>query len=183
MTIEIERKFLVNDEWTKHITLKTQRKYIRQGFLSSQKDCVVRVRISDSIASLTIKGLSTGISKPEFEYAIPIDDAKFMLDNLCEPGQIEKTRYIIPYYDEANDDYDYSTMKWEVDEFHGENAGLVVAEIELTSEEQKIYLPDWISKEVSKDIRYFNSNLSKKPFSKWYTESDADSDYVFNVCC
>ena len=170
MATEIERKFLVNAELLKHIRPETPKKYIRQGFLSSQKERVVRVRITNDKALLTIKGLTEDNTKPEFEYEIPMKDAEFMLDNLCEPGQIEKTRYLIPYRGatalrmEVTED---SALTWEVDEFYGDNKGLTVAEIELASAEQEIYLPEWVTTEVSDDPRYFNSNLIKLPFKNW----------------
>jgi CYTH domain-containing protein len=109
---------------------------------------------------LTIKGVSTGISRSEFEYPIPIEDAVELLQTLCQPPLIEKTRYRI----------EHGGLVWEVDEFMGDNAGLVVAEVELKSVDQVIDLPDWIGAEVSSDRRYFNSNLAKYPYSQWERE-------------
>ncbi len=151
---EIERKYLVKgDEW------KAVAKGIvyRQGYLSSLKERVVRVRTIEDKGFLTIKGITRGVSRSEFEYEISVEDADTMLDDICEKPLIEKKRYKIPV----------SGLVFEVDEFFGENAGLVVAEVELTDEKQKIDLPAWIGAEVSGDPRYFNSNLIKHPFTKW----------------
>jgi adenylate cyclase len=151
---EIERKFLVkNDEW------KAAAKGIvyRQGYLSSLKERVVRVRTIEDKGFLTIKGITKGVSRSEFEYEISVEDADTMLDDICEKPLIEKKRYKIPV----------GSLVFEVDEFFGENAGLVVAEVELADEKQKIDLPAWIGAEVSGDPRYFNSNLIKHPFTKW----------------
>ncbi|MCU0236234.1 MAG: CYTH domain-containing protein [Acidobacteria bacterium] len=151
---EIERKYLVkSDEW------KAAAKGIvyRQGYLSSLKERVVRVRTIEDKGFLTIKGITKGVSRSEFEYEISVEDADTMLDDICEKPLIEKKRYKIPV----------GGLVFEVDEFFGENAGLVVAEVELTDEKQKIDLPAWIGAEVSGDPRYFNSNLIKHPFTKW----------------
>jgi adenylate cyclase len=154
MGVEIERKFLVcSDRWK---TLG-QGVLLRQGYLSSAPDRIVRVRIEGDSAMLTIKGRSVGATRGEWEYPIPLDDAQAFLDNLCEKPIIEKKRYRIPY----------QGMIWEVDEFLGENAGLVVAEIELESEQQAFSTPDWIGEEVTHDARYFNANLLRHPYSKW----------------
>jgi CYTH domain-containing protein len=151
---EIERKFLVKgSEW------KAAAKGIvyRQGYLSSLKERVVRVRTIENQGFLTIKGLTRGVSRSEFEYDISVEDANTMLDTICEKPLIEKKRYKVPV----------GGLVFEVDEFFGENAGLVVAEVELKDEKQKIDLPPWIGAEVSGDPRYFNSNLIAHPFSKW----------------
>jgi len=151
---EIERKFLVKgDEWKK---LGKGTVY-RQGYLSTVKERVVRVRTIDDKGYLTIKGINRGATRLEYEYEIPLQDANEMLDELCERPLIEKTRYVVPY----------AGLKWEIDEFAGENEGLVFAEVELTDENQKIELPDWIGEEVTDDPRYFNSNLIKHPYTKW----------------
>lgn len=151
---EIERKFLVkSDEWKS----LAKGKYYRQGYLSTVKERVVRVRTIDDKGYLTIKGVTTGISRSEFEYEIPADDANLMLDNLCEKPIIEKYRAKVPQGD----------LVWEIDEFHGENEGLVIAEIELQSEDQQFEKPSWIGEEVSGDPKYFNSNLIKNPYTKW----------------
>lgn len=154
MAKEIERKFLVNGlEW-KNLAKGTE---YRQGYLSTVKERTVRVRTIDSAGYLTIKGISTGATRLEFEYEISVADAHEMLDKLCEKPLIEKKRYKI----------EYGGLIWEVDEFFGENDGLVVAEVELENENQEINKPEWIGKEVTNDPRYFNSNLTKTPYTKW----------------
>jgi adenylate cyclase len=150
---EIERKYLVRgDEWRK---LATGVRY-RQGYLSTVKERTVRVRTVDATGYLTIKGITVGATRKEFEYDIPAADAAVLLE-LCEQPLVEKVRYKIPF----------GGLTWEVDEFEGANQGLIVAECELSSEDQKIELPTWIGEEVSGDPRYFNSNLIAHPFSKW----------------
>lgn len=154
MATEIERKFLVKgDQWR---TLATGTIY-RQGYLSSKKGCTVRVRLVGNQGYLTIKGPTKGFSRAEYEYPIPAEDAQQMVDNLCEPPLIEKTRYKIKY----------AGLIWEVDEFAGENQGLIVAEVELPDENYPLELPDWIGKEVSDDLRYYNVNLAQHPYSQW----------------
>jgi CYTH domain-containing protein len=154
MPIEIERKFLVQGEQWR--SLATGIDY-RQGYLSTKKGCSVRVRLVGDRGYLTIKGLTTGVSRAEYEYPIPAEDAQEMLDNLCDRPLIEKTRYKI----------EYAGLTWEVDEFAADNQGLIIAEIELTDENQTIELPTWIGKEVSDDPRYYNANLAQHPFSRW----------------
>lgn len=150
---EIERKFLVSgDEWR---SLGKATRYC-QGYLSSTKERVVRVRTIDDLGFLTIKGITEGLSRLEFEYDIPADDAGSLLE-LCEKPLIEKTRTKIAI----------GNLVWEVDEFFGDNAGLIVAEAELEDENQAVDLPSWIGEEVSGDPRYFNSNLIKNPFTSW----------------
>jgi adenylate cyclase len=162
MATEIERKFLVNgDEWR---SLSTGTLY-RQGYLSTKKSCTVRVRLAGEQGYLTIKGLTEGFSRPEYEYAIPAEDAQEMLDNLCDRPLIEKTRYKI----------EAAGLIWEVDEFAGENQGLIIAEVELTDANQTLELPSWIGKEVSDDPRYYNANLAQHPFNQWSTEGQGDS--------
>ncbi len=152
MGIEIERKFLVkNDDWrTADSTLYCQ------GYLNRDQQRTVRVRVAGDLAMLTVKSLTTQASRAEFEYEVPLDDAREML-KFCEQPLIEKNRHLIRF----------ANMVWEVDEFHGVNDGLVVAEIELESESQAFELPDWVGKEVTDDPRYFNSSLSKTPYSTW----------------
>ena len=155
MATEIERKFLVNKE----MLPKVEGKSYVQGYLSSTPDKIVRIRIAGDKGILTIKGKAEGaeaISRPEYEYEIPLQDAKEMMD-LCEKPLIEKIRYEIKHEGHL----------WEVDEFIGDNKGLIVAEIELVSESEKFVKPDWVKEEVSNDARYANSNLVKHPFSKW----------------
>ncbi|WP_337886626.1 CYTH domain-containing protein [Fischerella thermalis] len=154
MAKEIERKFLVKgDEWRK----LAKGSVYRQGYIATQKQATVRVRIVGSQGYLTIKGPSINYSRSEFEYSIPIEDAQEMLDKLCDRPLIEKTRYKI----------NWGSLVWEIDEFEGVNKGLILAEVELNQETQKIELPPWIGEEVSEDPRYFNSNLVKNPFSQW----------------
>jgi len=151
---EIERKYLVKLETWKP---QAEGTHFKQGYLNAQKERVVRVRIEGAKAKLTIKGITTGVTRSEFEYAIPVEDATLLLDNLCEQPLIDKHRHKELHHGKT----------WEIDVFHGENQGLVVAEIELGSEDEKIMLPDWVGEEVSSDPRYFNSNLLKHPFKSW----------------
>ena len=153
MAQEIERKFLVKgNAWrTDNGTL------IRQGYLHNQIDGIVRVRVKGERAYLTIKGSTTGIMRLEFEYEIPLQEAIEMLDKLCQKPLIEKMRHEVQV----------GGFQWEIDEFLGENAGLVVAEIELEDENQEFPKPDWVGDEVSNDARYLNANLVKNPYSKW----------------
>lgn len=154
MGIEIERKFLVcGDAWRG----AGQPLLLRQGYLCSHPERVVRVRIEDDHAMMTIKGRSVGASRGEWEYPIPLADAEQFLERLCEQPIIEKYRRRI----------DFAGMTWEVDEFLGVNAGLVVAEIELSAEDQAFSKPDWVGVEVTDDARYFNSNLIRHPYSRW----------------
>lgn len=154
MGVEIERKFLVvNDDWMR----LGEPVLLRQGYLSSHAQRVVRVRIEGDGAVMTIKGKNVGASRGEWEYPIPMADAREFLDKLCEQPIIEKYRRRIPY----------AGFVWEVDEFLGVNAGLVVAEIELPSEDQPFDKPDWVGEEVTADVRYLNSNLIKQPYSTW----------------
>ena len=151
---EIERKFLVKgDGWR---ALAKPVKY-RQGYLSTVKERTVRVRTIDNKGYLTIKGITTGVTRAEYEYEIPAADADRMLTDLCEKPLIEKSRSTIAL----------GGLNWEVDEFFGENQGLIVAEVELQSADQAVAKPAWVGQEVSGDPRYFNSNLIKKPFTRW----------------
>jgi|SRR5665811_392648 len=154
--IEIERKFLVTSEKFKQEATSKER--IVQGFLGTHPERTVRIRIKGDSGFLTVKGKSneTGTSRFEWEKEIDAADAKAMLE-LCENGILEKTRYEIPV----------GKHIFEVDEFHGENDGLIVAELELTSENQTFEKPDWLGEEVTGDIKYYNSQLSKRPFKLW----------------
>lgn len=154
MGLEIERKFLVTDDAWRALATGVP---FRQGYLSSAPERAVRVRIAGDKGTLTVKGVSDGVTRAEFEYAIPVEDAAAILDGLCEKPLIEKTRYRIPF----------GAHTWEVDEFHGENAGLIVAEVELARADERPALPAWVGREVSSDARYFNSNLVKRPFTTW----------------
>ena len=154
MTREIERKFLVDiAEWR----AEAAGTLYRQGYLSSVKERVVRVRIAGERAFLTVKGITSGISRLEFEYPIPLADAEAMLDRLCERPLVEKTRHREVF----------AGRTWEIDVFHGDNDGLVVAEVEIASPEEKVELPRWAVAEVSNDPRYFNSNLAANPYKNW----------------
>lgn len=155
MGIEIERKFRVEkDSWRHHATSSTP---FRQGYLSTDAERNVRVRTQGPKAVLTLKGKGDGLVRLEFEYAIPLDEAGQVLDALCLKPLIEKTRHEVRH----------AGLLWEIDEFHGDNEGLVVAEVELESEEQEIDLPDWIGEEVSDDPRYLNANLVDHPYREW----------------
>lgn len=154
MATEIERKFLViGTEWRTSAGIR-----MSQGYLNRDKERTVRVRIEGQQAAITIKGITTGATRAEFEYEIPLRDAE-QLVMLCERPLVEKTRYRIPH----------QGLVWEVDEFLGENAGLIVAEIELEREDQPYIKPGWVGAEVTNDPRYFNSNLVTKPFKTWST--------------
>jgi CYTH domain-containing protein len=156
MNIEIERKFLV-----KSLDFKTEsfdKKHIKQGYLNSDKNRTVRIRVADTRAFITIKGKSNknGTSRFEWEKEIHVSEAEALL-LLCEPNIIEKIRFLIQV----------GKHVFEVDEFAGNNQGLVVAEIELSSEEETFEKPNWLSKEVTGDLKYYNSNISKLPFTSW----------------
>lgn len=155
MGLEIERKFLVDR--VKWLNVDKGRGIpIQQGYLLSDIEKTIRVRIRDDQGFLTLKGKTQGIRREEFEYEIPVEDAQIMIQNFCS-HIISKTRYKI----------EYAGRLWEVDDFEEDNAGLLMAEIELTSEDEKFELPGWIGKEVSDDMRYYNSNLSKNPYKNW----------------
>lgn len=155
MGIEIERKFLVaNDSWRNHADTGT---VYRQGYLIGAKQASVRVRIEGDKAFLNIKSMTLGVTRQEYQYPIPVDEANELLNTLCEKPLVEKTRYKLPY----------AGHEWEIDVFAGENTGLIVAEVELTSEHESIELPPWVGIEVSEDPRYYNVNLVKHPYSTW----------------
>jgi adenylate cyclase len=156
MAIEIERKFLVADASAQAAWRAAPGVAYRQGYLNRDKTRTVRVRIAGDAAFLTIKGVSVGATRAEFEYAIPVLDAQALLA-LCDGPLIEKTRHVLVY----------RGTTWEVDDFAGDNAGLVVAEVELHSEAQVFETPDWLGEEVTQDARYFNSNLASHPFTRW----------------
>jgi len=154
MAKEIERKFLVRGDAWRSLAQGT---LYRQGYLNSVKERTVRIRTVGDKAFLTVKGLTVGATRSEYEYEIPFDECNAMLDALAEKPLIEKKRYKIPA----------GGLTWEIDEFFGDNAGLIVAEIELQSEDQNFDKPDWVAEEVTGDPRYFNSNLIKLPFTRW----------------
>ena len=151
---EIERKFLVRGEAWKSLARGTA---YRQGYLNSAKERTVRIRTIADRAFLTIKGLKVGATRVEYEYEIQPADCNAMLDTLAEKPLIEKNRYKVPF----------GGFTWEIDEFYGDNQGLVVAEVELDSEGQNFEKPEWIGLEVTSDPRYFNSNLIKHPYKRW----------------
>jgi adenylate cyclase len=154
MGVEIERKFLVaNDLWKKDARNGVE---FRQGYLSSQGTCSVRVRREGDKANINIKSATLGISRSEFEYPIPADEADELLDLFCTSTVI-KTRYLVAH----------SGKTWEVDVFQGDNAGLVVAEVELKSIDEEFELPAWVGEEVSADVRYYNTELARHPYNTW----------------
>ena len=154
MAKEIERKFIVDMNLWRPAGPGVR---IRQGYLPSSSKTVVRVRISGDSAWLTVKGENRGMVRPEFEYPIPLIDAAQMLEELCVRPFIEKTRHLLRF----------SGADWTVDVFEGENAGLVVAEIELANESQRVTLPPWTGAEVTDDPKYYNSSLVAHPYSRW----------------
>src|SRR6056297_3367610 len=154
MATEIERKFLVSSAEWKGDAVGHR---LQQGYLSLDKARTIRVRVAEERAWINIKGLTRGITRSEFEYPVPLEDARRMLDELCIRPVIDKTRYLIPC----------GRHRWEVDEFHGRNAGLVIAEIELASEDEDFERPPWLGAEVSDDPRYFNASLVTRPFLDW----------------
>lgn len=156
MSVEIERKFLVkNDDFKKETY---QQKKIKQGYLNSDKNRTVRIRIADDNAFITIKGKSNqaGTTRFEWEKEINITEAEQLL-LLCEPSIIDKTRFLVKK----------GTHTFEIDEFYGDNEGLIIVEIELNSENENFHKPAWLEKEVTGDSKYYNSNLSKNPFKNW----------------
>jgi CYTH domain-containing protein len=151
---EIERKFLViSEDWRKGATGTPY----RQGFLSTEPERTVRARVAGNRGWITIKGKTEGARRAEFEYEIPVADAQRILDTLCKRPLIEKVRYCVPDGGHV----------WEIDVFEGQNAGLVIAEIELEDEDESFEKPAWIGDEVTRDPRYFNSNLVAHPYKAW----------------
>lgn len=151
---EIERKFLVTgDAWREQAGGTPY----RQGFLSTEPERTVRVRVAGARGWITVKGKTTGARRAEFEYEIPLTDATRMLDTLCKRPLIEKVRYTVVVGDHT----------WEIDVFEGDNAGLIVAEIELRAEDEVFEKPEWVGKEVTDDPRYFNANLVANPYRNW----------------
>jgi len=154
MGIEIERKFLIDENKLPSL----QNGYvIKQGYIQTVDHTTVRVRIRDKEAFLTIKGKSEGATRLEFEYPIPLHDANDVINKLCQKSLIDKTRYLV----------EHEGHTWEVDIFEGNNKGLIIAEIELKSENESFNLPSWVTEEVTNDIRYFNSNLITHPYIDW----------------
>lgn len=154
MGYEIERKFLVRGETWKEGAFGMR---YRQGYLSTDKGRTVRVRLAGEQGFLTVKGLSHGCGRAEYEYPIPADDAEEMLDTMCLRPLVEKVRWRVSHGGHV----------WEVDEFRGENQGLVLAEIELTTPDEAFTLPTWVTEEVTDDPRYYNANLVARPYRTW----------------
>lgn len=155
MANEIERKFLLqNDSWRQQVF---RAKSIRQGYLVSDEVRSVRVRIADDEAYLNIKSATLGISRSEYEYTIPLRDAQELLDTLCRRPLLEKTRHFLRY----------GNHLWEIDVFEGDNAGLVVAEVELTDAQETFERPVWLGEDVSHDKRYYNACLIDNPYKNW----------------
>ena len=154
MAIEIERKFLVKE---KPFSIAKRSLKINQGYIINEKSKVIRVREKGDDYFLTIKGNNIGISRLEYDFPISKEDAKELIFHFCKTTLIEKTRHYIKYKGHT----------WEVDEFHGKNNGLIVAEIELESEDEKFEIPDWVGEEVTQDDRYYNMNLAIHPFTSW----------------
>lgn len=152
---ETERKFLVTSQIYQAKSIKT---YYKQGYLSTDKERTVRIRIAEKKGYITIKGQTIKATRAEYEYEIPNKDAEEILDRLCLEPLIEKYRYTYKHTD---------GMIWEIDEFSGDNTGLIVAEIELPEENTVFIKPEWVGKEVTTDPRYYNSNLIHTPFSQW----------------
>lgn len=155
MPQEIERKFLVTGDGWRAATHKTKR--IRQGYLAVGPPVAVRVRLSGDEAILNVKNATQAITRSEYEYAVPVQDAEELLAGLCMGDIIEKTRHEVPG----------DGVTWEVDVFHGANEGLVVAEVELASEDQAFERPPWLGEEVSDDPRYLNTSLCQRPYRAW----------------
>jgi len=155
MPIEIERKFLlVNNDWRDEVK-SAQR--IRQGYMGEADKASVRIRVQGDKANINIKSATLAMRRMEYEYEIPLDEAEEMLDQLCKQPQVDKTRFIV----------ELGKHKWEIDEFYGDNEGLLVAEIELSDETETFEKPAWVGEEVTQDPRYYNVNLIKHPYKQW----------------
>lgn len=155
MGLETERKFLVDHEKWKRVK-KPKGMHYRQGYLINDDSRTVRVRITDKLGYITFKGPTKGITRKEFEYKIPLEDGVELLEIFSAPGT-EKIRYRIKYEGKL----------WEVDEFLGDNNGLIIAEIELKDEHEEFKKPDWVTDDVSDEKKYYNSNLSLNPYKQW----------------
>jgi adenylate cyclase len=155
MALEIEHKFLLaNDEWRNHVQHSVR---YRQGYLSSLPTSSIRIRVSDNHAWLNIKSATIGTQRHEYEYEIPLPDADELLNTLCKKPLIEKTRHFV----------EDNNKIWEIDEFEGENEGLIIAEIELSETVEIFTKPAWLGAEVTDDLRYYNNNLALHPYSEW----------------
>jgi adenylate cyclase len=155
MGLEIERKFLVvNDSWKTSVESESR---LIQGYLSTESNATIRVRVKGDRAFLTIKGTTTGIKRSEYEYEIPVEDAKELLQNNTQGAVISKERYKVRCGEHL----------WDLDIFHGDNEGLMMAEVELSTEDEQFEMPDWAGMEVSDDARYYNANLVENPYRRW----------------
>jgi len=155
MPVEIERKFLLaNDDWRNQVVRSSR---IRQGYMGNVDKASVRIRVQGARANINIKSATLEMRRMEYEYEIPLGEAEEMLDQLCNTPQIDKTRFIV----------EQGKHIWEIDEFYGDNEGLLVAEIELATEGEVFDKPQWLGEEVTNDPRYYNVNLIKNPFSRW----------------
>ncbi|QQS54064.1 MAG: CYTH domain-containing protein [Candidatus Competibacteraceae bacterium] len=155
MAVEIEHKFLVRDErWRREVERSVR---MRQGYLTSDARCSVRVRVAGDQGHLNVKSGTLGIQRSEYEYPIPLAEAEEILDTLCEQPLLEKTRHLVRR----------GGHLWEIDEFEGDNAGLIVAEVELSRADEPFDRPDWLGADVSHDIRYYNSQLARHPYRSW----------------
>ncbi len=164
MGIEIERKFLLRDDrWRQQVERSTR---MRQGYLTSDARCSVRVRVADDQGFLNLKSGTLGIQRSEYEYPIPLAEAEEILNTLCEKPLLEKTRHFLYFAEHL----------WEIDEFEGDNAGLIVAELELRRPDEPFARPDWLGEEVSDDLRYYNSQLARHPYQTWSDRASLDSE-------
>lgn len=155
MATEIEHKFLIRDErWRSQVDRSVR---MRQGYLTSDARCSVRVRVADNQGFLNIKSGTLGIQRSEYEYPIPLAEAEEILDTLCEKPLLEKIRHYVRF----------GGHLWEIDEFAGDNTGLIVAEVELSHPQETFARPDWLGEDVSHDIRYYNSQLARHPYKTW----------------
>ena len=151
---EIERKFLIDISEIESLGSGSQ---IMQSYISTTDNTAVRVRVAGAIAYLTLKGENKGATRSEFEYEIPLDDANEIIEELCSGPIIDKTRYLV----------EHGSHTWEVDVFHGENDGLIVAEVELESETEVVDLPNWVMGEVTGQVKYYNISLLDNPYTQW----------------
>ncbi len=155
MATEIEHKFLVRDDrWRGQVERSV---WIRQGYLTSNARCSVRVRVADGRGFLNLKSGTLGIQRSEYEYSIPLVEAEEILDTLCEKPLLEKIRHFLRYGEHL----------WEIDEFADDNAGLIVAEVELDHPDESFARPDWLGEDISHDLRYYNSQLARHPYRLW----------------
>lgn len=167
MAIEIERKFLLRDDSWRSAAQTSQ--VFRQGYLNNETRCSIRVRTTNDQAWVNIKSVTIGAQRQEFEYEIPVSDGNTMLSTLALRPIIEKRRHFI----------ELGHHLWEIDEFFGDNSGLIVAEIELQSPDESFERPGWLGKEVTEDVRYYNTSLCRHPYKDWVLQADQDSGLPF----